>query len=117
MLVSAGQIIVLAGIAKTANTSPKGTLFTSGAPCPARTSANGKMVISETVDRCDGAHKEAEENVEAMMAVVVPARRGNKNGGTKRDKSEDQEINRGRCSLATEGLDLGVVLLSISAEW
>lgn len=97
------------GIAKTADASPPGLVGTPRAPGPPGALRDGQVVPPKGKDGANGAHEEAEEDVEAVVAKVEPARGGDEDGGEEGRCGEDEEVQRGCGGLAAGGGEGGVV--------
>lgn len=94
---------------QTADSSPEGPVGTARGPCPASSRANGHVVVAEAVDGGDDADEEAKEDIEAVVAVVEPARGGDEDGDAEGHKRDGEEVHGRRSGLATNRLDIGVV--------
>ena len=92
-----------------ADTSPEGPVGTARGPCPASSRANRHMVVAEAVDGGDDADEEAKEDIEAVVAVVEPARGRDEDGDAEGHEGDSEEIHGRRSGLATNRLDIGVV--------
>lgn len=66
------------------------------------------MVVSEGINGGDSAYEEAEEDVKTVVPEIKPSRGGDEDGDAERYEGDDKEVDRGRSSLATQRLDLGV---------
>lgn len=96
-------------VAKTAHASPPRLVGAPRAPGPARALGHGQVIPAEREEGADGAHEEAEEDVEAVVAKVEPARGGDEDGGEEGRRGEDEEVQGGRGGLAAGRGQRGVV--------
>lgn len=79
------------------NAPDKGASTTAWAPCPSSSAADGEMVHVETNPGKHNPHGGSEENVECVVAVIGPSRRGDEEGRRGRHEREDhhQDWRRG----------------------
>lgn len=110
------QLLIRTSIAQTANASPEGAFVAARTPGPACASADGKVVVVEGVEGGDNTHQVAEEDIEAVVAHVIPTGAGDKYGNAEGEEGEDEEVDGGSSSLTAKRLDLGVVLAHIAKE-
>lgn len=108
-----GNVRALASVAQAADASPESARLASRTPCPASSIACRHVVEAEGEVGGGYTHKVAEENVEAMVAEVVPSRRSDPDGRAERRKGNAEEVDRRGRSLAANGLDM-VILLRVA---
>ena len=81
-------------VAAHAESNPPSTIATSGTPRPSSALTNRKMVPPETEPTDDKAQQRAEDDVEAIMAVVAVTRDGDVGSGGQGEGRDNEEICR-----------------------
>ena len=77
----------------------------AGAPGPPGAAGNGQVVVAEGEDGRDGADEVAEDDVEAVVAVVPPPRAGDEDRGEEGQDCEAEEVDGRRRGLPPDGRD------------
>lgn len=80
------------GIVANTNTDTESTVFTPGTPSPTGTSADGKVVPSESEPSGANADQRAGNQVEAEVVEFDEARRADVDGGRDGDAGEDDQV-------------------------
>lgn len=97
------------GVAKAADAGPPRLVGAAGGPGPAGAAGDGQVVPAEGEKGAGGAHEEAKEDVEAVVAKVVPARGGDEDGREKGGHGEGEEVQGRGGGLAAGRGEGGVV--------
>lgn len=102
--------VVIGGVAVATNARPKRLVAAARAPSPPSALRNRQVVVAEGEEGRDEPDDVAEEDVEAVVAEVEPARGCDVNGCEPRNDADQKQVQR-RCSgLAAHGGDCARVL-------
>ena len=106
-----------ANVTSHSNARPETPLSTSRSPGPSCTPADREVVVSEGEDGGDSPNKIPEEDVEAVVAEVGVAGRGDVDARKERDDCKDEQINwRCCCLVACSGYDSSLAIAR-GLEW